>query len=91
VFLALVTVEGYTGIFIVNTISGKIYHESRVIPRNWLSSPSVRGNALMRKKIQSCSGMKVRVGSVNFLDRLTPFVICGMCLKLTVRLLMTYD
>jgi hypothetical protein len=90
IFLLLTSVNGFVGIFVLNSISGKIYHLSNKLPRKWLSiTQSFKQTALIRRKIRSCSGIKVRVGSVNFVDRLTPFVVCGLCLKISTRILMS--
>jgi hypothetical protein len=89
-FLLLISIGGYVTIFVVNSIGGKIYHLSNKLPYKWRSiSQPFKQTALIRKKIRSCSGIKIRVGSVNFVDRLTPFVVCGLCLKITTRLLMS--
>jgi hypothetical protein len=89
-FLLLISVTGFLGIFVLNSISGKVYHLSNKLPYKWLSiTQSFKQTALIRKKIRSCSGVKIRVGSVNFVDRLTPFVVCGLCLKISTRLLMS--
>jgi hypothetical protein len=88
-FLILLTAEGFAAVFTVNTISGKVYHLSRTIPAGWARHPDISRKVCLKRKIRSCSGIKIKVGSVNFVDRLTPFVICGLCLKLTVRLLIS--
>jgi hypothetical protein len=42
-----------------------------------LRSPFVYRNIRMRKAVEACSGLKIRIGSVNFVDRLTPFLTTG--------------
>jgi hypothetical protein len=87
-YLGMYSVEGYLVIFVLNALSGRVHHLSRKITVGWSSKISVRRNLQMRKTIRACSGLKIKMGSVNFVDRLTPFVVCGFCLKLTVRFLM---
>jgi hypothetical protein len=82
------SVQGLVFVIILGRVAGQIYFSSRQIPREWLRNPSVYGNLRLRKKLRSCSGIKIRIGSVNFVDRLTPFSTCSLCLNVTVRLLM---
>jgi hypothetical protein len=92
-FLLQLLLEGVVLTFIVNTIAGQIHQSSRQITKYWLRQPifiaSVARSRWLRRKVKACSGIKIRIGSVNFIDRLTPFVMIGLCAKLTVRLLMT--
>jgi hypothetical protein len=89
-FSGIVSLEGFAFIFILNTVAGKMYHTSRQMPKLWLTEiRAQKDSSLIRKSIRSCAGIKIRIGSVNFLDRLTPFVTCGLCLKITLRLLIT--
>jgi hypothetical protein len=82
------SVQGLVFVIILGSVAGQLYFSSRQIPRVWMRNPSVYGNLRLRKKLRSCSGIKIRIGSVNFVDRLTPFSTCSLCLKVTVRLLM---
>jgi hypothetical protein len=86
-FVGLTALEGFVGIFFFNTIAGRIYHLSRNMSDEWLRGEGVFRDKLMRKQLKSCLGIKIRVGSVNFVDRLTPFITAGLCIKVTVRLL----
>jgi hypothetical protein len=87
-FVGLNSLEGFIGILLFNTIAGRIYHVSRKMPDEWLKrDEEVYRDKRMRRQLKSCLGIKIRVGSVNFVDRLTPFVVSGICLKVTVRLL----
>jgi hypothetical protein len=88
VFLMVVFSQGLIFVALLSSVAGQIYYSSRLIPRAWLRSPLVHRNRRMRKAVKACSGIKIRMGSVNFVDRLTPFVLIGLCLKLTVRMLM---
>jgi hypothetical protein len=87
VFVGLTSLEGFIGVFLFNTIAGRIYHLSRRMPDEWLRTDGVFRDRLMRKKFRACSGIKIRLGSVNYVDRLTPFITSGICIKVTVRLL----
>jgi hypothetical protein len=89
--LASFTVEGFLGIFILNSFSGKVYHSSCSLLRTWSKNSSSEKSRFIpkiwvKKSVRSCSGIKIKMGSVNFIDRLTPFVICGFCVRLAVRL-----
>jgi hypothetical protein len=86
--LVNISVQGFVFVIILGSLAGQLYFSSREIPRAWMRNPSVYRNLRLRKKLRSCSGIKIRVGSVNFVDRLTPFSTCSLCLKVTVRLLM---
>jgi hypothetical protein len=87
-FLIVVFIQGLVFVVLLSSVAGQIYYSSRQIPRAWLRCPLVHRNIRMRKAVKACSGIKIRIGSVNFMDRLTPFVTAGLCLKLTVRMLM---
>jgi hypothetical protein len=87
-FLILMFTQASLFVVLLSSVAGQVYYSSRQIPSAWLRSPLVYRNIRMRKAVKACSGIKIRIGSVNFVDRLTPFVIIGLCLKLTVRLLM---
>jgi hypothetical protein len=87
-FLIVVFIQGLVFVVLLSSVAGQIYYSSRQIPRAWLRCPLVHRNIRMRKTVKACSGIKIRIGSVNFMDRLTPFVTAGLCLKLTVRMLM---
>jgi hypothetical protein len=87
-FLMFIFTQGLIFIVLQSSVAGQIYYSSRQIPRDWLRCPPVYRNIRMRKTVKACSGIKIRIGSVNFMDRLTPFVVIGLCLKLTVRMLM---
>jgi hypothetical protein len=82
------SVQGFVFVIILGSVAGQLYFSSRQIPRVWMRNPSVYRNLRLRNKLRSCSGIKIRIGSVNFVDRLTPFSTCSLCLKVTVRLLM---
>jgi hypothetical protein len=88
--LASFTVEGFLGIFILNSISGKVHHSSCSLLTAWSRNSSPENSSFpkiwVKKSVRSCQGIKIRMGSVNFIDRLTPFVICGFCVRLAVRL-----
>jgi hypothetical protein len=87
-FVGLTSLEGFIALFLFNTIAGRNYHLSRKMPDEWLNrNEEVYRDKRMRRQLKSCLGIKIRVGSVNFVDRLTPFVVSGICLKVTVRLL----
>jgi hypothetical protein len=86
--LVNISVQGFVFVITLGSVAGQLYFSSRQIPRVWMRNPSVYGNLRLRKKLRSCSGIKIRIGSVNFVDRLTPFSTCSLCLKVTVRLLM---
>jgi hypothetical protein len=87
-FVGLTSLEGFIGVFLFNTIAGRIYHLSRKMPDEWVKrNDQVYMDKRMRRQLKSCLGIKIRIGSVNFVDRLTPFVVSGICLKITVRLL----
>jgi uncharacterized Tic20 family protein len=87
--LGFFTVEGFFGMFIINSICGKIYHSSCSLLKTWSrnssSETSRYPNRWVKKSAVSCQGIKIRMGSVNFVDRLTPFVTCGFCVRLAVR------
>jgi hypothetical protein len=90
--LGMLTVEGLIGIFILNSLSGKVYHSSSSLLKVYSRIPSSSGNYpkhWIKKTVASCQGIKIRMGSVNFIDRLTPFVVCGFCIRLAVRLSLT--
>jgi hypothetical protein len=87
-FVGLTSLEVFIALFLFNTIAGRIYHLSRKMPDEWLKrNEEVYRDKRMRRQLKSCLGIKIRIGSVNFVDRLTPFVVSGLCLKVTVRLL----
>jgi hypothetical protein len=87
-FVGLTSLEGCLSIFLFNTIAGRIYHLSRKMPDEWVKrKEEVYRDKRMRWQLKSCLGIKIRIGSVNSVDRLTPFVFSGTCVKITVRLL----
>jgi hypothetical protein len=93
-FLLQLWMEGVALTFVVNSMAGQVYHSSCLIKKDFLRQPSVTvtsvsRNRWLKRKVKACSGMKIRVGSVNFIDRLTPFIMISICAKVTVRLLMT--
>jgi hypothetical protein len=87
-FLMVVFTQTLAFVVIISSVAGYIYCSSKAIPKAWLRSPVVYRNIRVRKAVAACSGIKIRIGSVNFVDRLTPFVVSGLCLKLAVRMLM---
>jgi hypothetical protein len=88
--LGCFTFEGFLGIFVLNSLCGKVYHSSRSLLTAWGRNSSLEKsrfpNIWIKKSVRSCQGIKIRMGSVNFFDRLTPLVICGFCVRLAVRL-----
>jgi hypothetical protein len=89
VFLGVVFTQTLALVLIICSVAGYIYCSLKAIPKGWLRSCIVYRNVQLRKAVVACSGIKIRMGSsVNFVDRLTPFVVSGLCLKLTVRMLM---
>jgi hypothetical protein len=88
--LGALTVEGFFFIFILNSLSGKVYQSSCSLLTAWSRNSSSEKSSLpkhwVKRSVRSCQGIKIRMGSVNFIDRLTPFVICGFCVRLAVRL-----
>jgi hypothetical protein len=83
-FLSILAVEGFVCIFIVNALSGKVHHHSSLLLSSWTRAESF-SHVRNKKTMKACSSIKIKVGSVNFVDRLTPLVICGFCVRLAVR------
>jgi hypothetical protein len=88
--LGSITVEGFFCIIILNSLSGKVYQSSCSLLTAWSRNSSSEKSRCpkmwVKRTIRSCQGIKIRIGSVNFIDRLTPFVICGFCVRLALRL-----
>jgi hypothetical protein len=83
-------VEGFFYIFILNSLSGKVYHSSCSLLTEWSRNSSIEkssfSNIWIKKTVRSCQSIKIRTGSFNFIDRLSPVVICGFCVRLAVRI-----
>jgi len=88
VYLGTLAVEGLIAIIIFYTVCGKVHFTSTKISKDWNRIAVVRRSAWFRKSYASCPGMKITVGSFSFINKLTPFVVSSLCIKLTVRLLM---
>jgi hypothetical protein len=67
IFLGLTSLEGFIGVFLFNTIAGKIYHLSRKMSDEWLKrNEEVYRDKRMRRILKSCLGIKIRIGSVLY-------------------------
>jgi hypothetical protein len=77
------SVQGLVLAIILGSVAGELYFSSRQISKAcWMRNPSVCGNLRLRKTLRSCSGIKIQIGSVNFVDRLTPFSTVACVSKL---------
>jgi hypothetical protein len=53
------------------TVASKVWVESENLIRNMKAKPSYGKSRLLRKKLAACSGLKIKIGCVNFVDRAT--------------------
>lgn len=89
VFLVL-SVESFFGIFTIALLAGLVNEESKKL---WgkLKRVELAGRVedkQFHKRLAACGEVRIKFGD-NFVTILTPLVMLGVCIKWTVKLLLT--
>lgn len=86
-FFPLLATDGFSVIFIVKVAAGVLSQSNKFLEsakNNWMFS----SDSLFKKVANSLAKVKVRFGSTNFIDKLTPFIFIDFCLTNTVNLML---
>jgi hypothetical protein len=76
-----VTVMGLFLIFVTFTIASRVWVESGFLIQKLNEKSRVGRNRFQRKTVASCVPLKIRIGSVNFVDRATAGVIVSFIVE----------
>lgn len=86
-FFPLLACDGFSVIFIVKVAAGVLNRSNRFLAsarNNYMFSRQT----LFKKIARSLGRIKIRFGSTNFIDQLTPFIFIDFCLTNTVNLML---
>jgi hypothetical protein len=74
------------GVFL--SFASHIWIGSEKINTSWKKNPQLMKNPVTRRVRMSVRNMKIKIGSVNFIERLTPLVVLSFCVEQTVTLIL---
>jgi hypothetical protein len=66
------------------TFASHMWTISNMIQHSWNRNPRLMKNPISRRKRLCLRNMKIKIGSVNFVERITPLVILAFCTEQTV-------
>jgi hypothetical protein len=76
----------YVCVWSLLVAAGKIHSSSEAYIQSLSSDSNTLKNRVARRSVRSLQPMKIKVGSVNFVDRLTPLVLVLYCVEQTISL-----
>jgi hypothetical protein len=88
-YIAFTAVSGNLMLTLLYTFGGDVQVASQTLIMSWKKSDSLekrKGEA--RKLIESCQSLIIKLGSINFIDRMTPIVILAFPVDQTIQLLL---
>jgi hypothetical protein len=83
-----VILTAYACIVILFSMAGKVWSESMEFKWAWKRNDQLARNKLTRRYAKSFQDLKVKIGSTNFVERNTPFVLLSFCVEQTVSLVL---
>jgi hypothetical protein len=83
-FTAGITLACYVVLGSFLTFASHIWTISNMIQHSWKQNPRLMKNPISRRKRLCVRNMKITIGSVNFIERITPLVILAFCTEQTV-------
>jgi hypothetical protein len=86
--VAIATAIGYIIIGIDWTVTGKVNSVSQTVLNKWKASYIIMKNPAQRRTAYSCPALKVRIGSVGFVTRITPILALSFCIQQTLSILL---
>ncbi|OXA62350.1 hypothetical protein Fcan01_00835 [Folsomia candida] len=86
-FFPLISCDGLAIIFITQVAAG-VYTSSSKLVKKARRSRRYGRNAWFRKMVRATHFIKIRFGSTNFIDQMTPLVYLNFCLTQTVSLVL---
>jgi hypothetical protein len=88
-FFPLLSLDGFAMIFISQVAAG-VCQNSRAFVNAARKSRSYKRKTWFRKTAMSTSLIKIRFGSTNYIDNMTPLVYTNFCLTQTVSLVLLF-
>lgn len=85
-FFPLLSLDGFAMIFISQVAAG-VLTRSKSFVEGTRKSKSYRRRSWFRKMARASYLIKIRFGSTNFIDKMTPLVYMNFCLTQTVSLI----
>lgn len=86
-FFPLLATDGFSVIFIVQVAAG-VLSQSTTFLQSVNNDSKFSNRSLFKKVAKSLGEIKVRFGSTNFIDKLTPFTFINFCFTNTVNLML---
>jgi hypothetical protein len=83
-----VTVACYSLLGILLTFASHVWTTSDKIQISWKQNPRLMKNPISRRTRLSVRNMKIKIGSCNFIERMTPLVIISFCVEQTVTVIL---
>jgi hypothetical protein len=83
-----VTVACYSFLGILLTFASHVCTTSDKIQISWKQNPRLMKNPISRRTRLSVRNMKIKIGSCNFIERMTPLVIISFCVEQTVTVVL---
>jgi hypothetical protein len=70
------------------TFASHVWTTSDKIQISWKQNPRLMKNPISRRTRLSVRNMKIKIGSCNFIERMTPLVIISFCVEQTVTVVL---
>jgi hypothetical protein len=83
-----IILTAYATITVLFSMAGKVWSESVGFKRAWKKNDQLAGKRLSRRYAKSFQDLKVKIGSTNFVEKNTPFVLLSFCVEQTVSLVL---
>jgi hypothetical protein len=70
------------------SFASKVWTGSESVSTSWKQNPQLMKNPVTRRVRMSVRNMKINIGTINFIERMTPLVVLSFCAEQTVTLLL---
>jgi hypothetical protein len=88
-YIAFTAVSGNLMLTLLYTFGSDVQVASQTLIMSWKKSDSLgKRKGEERKRIESCQSLNIRLGSMNFIDRVNPIVILAFTVDQTIQLLL---
>jgi hypothetical protein len=78
----------YICLFVFLSFASKVWTGSESISTTWKKNPQLMKNPVTRRVRMSVRNMKINIGAINFIERMTALVVLSFCAEQTVTLIL---
>jgi hypothetical protein len=83
-----ITLTMYILVIVIFTLASKVWTNSVEFKSAWIRNHQFAKLSVSKKHGKSIQNLKIKIGSSNFVERNTPFILVSFCIEQTVSLLL---